>query len=214
MSFDILAPYYRAMELMLAGPTLQRSRTAHLATLGSCRHALLLGEGPGRFLTELLARQPRVRVTCVEQSAGMIAVARRQLASHSGAAQRVEFVHADALSWKPGSAQYDLVVTNFFLDCFQPREVAALIAKVSAHTTQQASWLLADFQIPDRGWQKWRAQIVVGLMYRFFRWVTGLSATSLTAADVYLRAAGFDLRARRTLNFQLIHADHWSRTAI
>lgn len=65
------------MELISAGGILQRCRTAFLAETAGCQRALLLGEGPGRFLVELLRVNPRVEVTCVEQSSRMIVEARR-----------------------------------------------------------------------------------------------------------------------------------------
>ena len=54
MSFDHLAPHYRWMEWLLAGSKPQRCRTTFLDTLPTARHALLLGEGNGRFLREFL----------------------------------------------------------------------------------------------------------------------------------------------------------------
>jgi SAM-dependent methyltransferase len=99
MSFDTLAPYYRIMERVTAGGILQRCRTAFLAETTSCRRALLLGEGPGRFLEELLRANSQVEVTCVERSPRMIAEARRRLNASDLA--RVHFVQADALTWQP-----------------------------------------------------------------------------------------------------------------
>jgi hypothetical protein len=54
----------------------------------------------------------------VDASAGMLAQARRQLWRHGLKAHRVEFIHADILSWVPLQNHYDLVVTNFFSIAF------------------------------------------------------------------------------------------------
>src|SRR4051794_3639299 len=101
MSFDSLAPYYRGLEALVAGKLLQQCRTAFLAQAADARSALLLGEGPGRYLIELLIVNPRIRVTSVASSAGMLVVAKKQLASCGLADRPVEFVCADWADW-PG----------------------------------------------------------------------------------------------------------------
>src|SRR5687768_4095337 len=82
MSFDRLAPHYRWLEWILAGPKLQRCRTAFLPVITPPRHALLIGEGNGRFLVELLRAHPCVRVLCVDASARMLECARARLHAH------------------------------------------------------------------------------------------------------------------------------------
>src|SRR4051794_6139617 len=117
MSFDTLAPYYRWMEWLLAGPRLHRCRTAFENEFCAARRILVLGEGPGRFLEELARINPAARITCVDSSHRMLIEAERRLKKH-GASLEVEWVHADVLSWVPEGTDYDFVVTHFFLDCF------------------------------------------------------------------------------------------------
>ena len=152
MSFDRLAPHYRKMESVLAGKILQRARTAFLSETLNCRRALLLGEGPGRFLVELLKHNPKIEAHCVEQSAGMILEARRELKRHGLNEARVTFEQCDALSWKAAGGNFDLIVTNFFFDCFTRDQLKRLIPEIAASATHEARWLLADFRLPERGW--------------------------------------------------------------
>jgi len=211
MSFDTLAPYYRIMELVTAGGVLQRCRTTFLTETTNSRRALLLGEGPGRFLEELLRTNPRVEVTCVERSSRMIEEARKGLDESELA--RVQFVQADALTWQPPRTKFDLVVTNFFLDCFRREELAKLVAKIAEDATADALWLLADFREPESGWRRWRGCAALAMMYVFFRVTTELSASRLTPPDGFLETGGFQLASRRLANFGLIHSDLWARTA-
>jgi len=213
MSFDTLAPYYRTLESLLAGGTLHRCRTAFLAEIKSCRCALLLGEGPGRFLAELLRANSGVEVTCIESSPRMIAQAIRHLERRGLDASRVRFQACDALAWEPPRARFDLVVTSFFLDCFRPEQTERLITKVANSTTPEAQWLLADFQVPARGWRRWRAKILLSMMYAFFRLVARLPASRLTPPDDFLQAAGFRLTARQLTNFDFVHSDLWERSS-
>jgi len=212
MSFDTLAPYYRSMEFVMAGGVLQRCRTSFIAEAANSRRALLLGEGPGRFLVELLRTNRCVEITCVERSPRMIAEARHQLTESQ--LNRVTFEQADALAWQSPRNEFDLLVTNFFLDCFRPEELRVLVAKIAASATGQARWLLTDFREPERGWRRWRARAVLALMYGFFRVTTGLSASQLTPPDAFLEAGGFRLASRRLANFGLAHSDLWLRNAL
>jgi ubiquinone/menaquinone biosynthesis C-methylase UbiE len=213
MSFDTLAPIYRGMETVTAGRIMQDCRTSFLTATANCRRALLLGEGPGRFLVELLRINPQIEVTCVERSPRMIQVALRHLNRHGLNHTRMTFVPADALAWQPPEGKFDLVVTHFFLDCFPPHELTLLIPKIAACTGDGAHWLLADFQVPERGWRAWRARMILSLLYAFFRVATGLSASRLTPPDAFLEAAGFRLVKRRLNNFDLVHSDLWRRTS-
>ncbi|HZQ47846.1 MAG TPA: class I SAM-dependent methyltransferase, partial [Verrucomicrobiae bacterium] len=127
--FDFVAPHYRWMEPLLAGRKLQRCRSAFIPSIKPPEHVLFLGEGPGRCLCELLTRHPAARFMCIDSSAGMLRAARANLARQGLDASRVEFVHADALDWQPPAAQFDLIVSCFFLDCFRPDQLARLVPR-------------------------------------------------------------------------------------
>ena len=213
MNFDRLAAYYPWLEFLCAGGLMQRCRTAFLPRLNHCRNALLLGEGPGNFLTELVRHHPHLQVTCVEQSAAMIQQARRRLEADRLDLCRVTFQQMDAIDWTPSSEKFDLVVTNFFLDCFRPEQLECLVPQLAASTSPRAIWLLADFQLPERGWQRWRARLLLAILYAFFRLTTSLAASRLTPPDRLLKAAGFRLAERRLASFGFAHADVWERVA-
>jgi ubiquinone/menaquinone biosynthesis C-methylase UbiE len=207
MSFDRLAPHYRWMEWLLAGGKLQRCRTAFVDSLPPVRHALLLGEGNGRFLREFLMRQPDARVTCLDASARMLHAARRNL----HASERVNFVCCDVAEWNPPRSAFDLVVSNFFLDCFQPEQIDRIAGKISDALRDDGCWLVADFCEPPQGWRKWRARVILQTMYWFFQRTTDLPARKLTAPEGILRRRGLELRARRTFEWGLLHSDLWVR---
>ena len=213
MSFDSLAPHYRWMEWLLAGRKLQRCRTTFLPGLPRPRHALLLGEGNGRFLPELLAAHPGAPVTCVDASAAMIERARARLRSRGINPEAVEFVQADVLAWSPPRAQYDLVVAHFFFDCFRRDQIERLVDGLDRATTPDAQWLLSDFCVPPAGLAKWRARWIVRSLYIFFRRVTGLAASHLIPAEEFLVPRGYILRERRLSEWGLLHADWWTREA-
>src|SRR5579864_4929172 len=79
MSFDVLAPHYRWMEVVLAGEKLQRCCTAFLERISGARNVLILGEGNGRFLVECRRKIPKAHIVCVDASARMLTLAQRRL---------------------------------------------------------------------------------------------------------------------------------------
>ena len=209
MSFDRLARHYRWMELVLAGEKLQRCRTAFLATVRDARRVLILGEGNGRFLVECRRELKRAEITCVDASARMLRLAEHRLSRHKLSLEKIRFVQADALAWKPPPGKFDLVVTHFFLDCFRADQLDGLLGSLTRACQPGAKWLLADFQVPDRGLCRWRAKLIHALMYGFFRAVTRLPARQLTVPDPLLRVHGFVLRQRMTSDWALLRSDLW-----
>lgn len=205
-----MAPHYRWLEFVLAGEKLQRCRTAFLSEDLKPGNVLILGEGNGRFLAECEKLGP-AKIVCVDASERMLELARRRVSRASGAATRIEFVHADALAWEPPAGFFDVIVTHFFLDCFGPNDLQQLLSKLARGASGRARWLLADFQIPEAGWRRWRARVIHRLMYLFFRVATRLPAWYLTVPDPILAAQGFRLRTRRVSDWGLLRTDLWER---
>jgi ubiquinone/menaquinone biosynthesis C-methylase UbiE len=210
MSFDLLAPHYRWMERVLAGGKLQRCRTEFLSRIAPPKHALLVGEGNGRFLSEFVRQFPQTQATCLDASAKMLEEAKRAHASNTN----IRFVHADIFTWDPPLGAFDLIVTNFFLDCFGPEQLAQVVPKLASAASPDAIWLLSDFCEPPAGWRKWRARWILQSMYLFFRFVTKLPARRLTPPDPFLNAIGFRLIERSCHDWGLLHSDYWSRAEL
>lgn len=219
MSFDRLAPHYTWMERVLAGSRLQRARTAWLGELlpaetgaGVDSPAILIaGVGHGPFLRVCATRFPTARITSVDASAAMLRQARARTLAAGLDGARLEFVHARLPEWRPESASYDAIVTHFFLDCFPPGELAEVVAVLAQGARGRATWLVADFAMPVRGWRRQRARAVHGLMYGFFRRVTGIPACRVTPPDAALRHEGFRLCRRATAEWGLLQSDLWER---
>lgn len=209
MSFDAIAPHYNWLEAVLAGGKLHRCRTAFLDAIPVPRAILLMGEGHGRSLVECCRRFPSARVTYVDASQAMLRQAAKSLESES--IKRVKFIHADVRGWRPDGECFDLIVTNFFLDCFSAGELEQVLASLTKSAARNASWLIADFQQAGSGIQRWRNRVILWLMYRAFRVLTNLPANKLTPPDSILSKLGFTLRSRVQTEWDLLHSDWWQR---
>ncbi len=208
--FDVLAPHYHWMERVLAGGLLQRSRLEFLATLEP-RCVLVAGEGHGKFLGAFLQTFPEARVTCVDASAGMLAVAKCHLAQQGISEARVNWVQAELPGWEPPAGPFDLVVTNFFLDCFAGEELRQVVGVLAPSCGPQGAWIVTDFHVPSRGAARYRAKAVLWLMYRFFRVATRLPAQRLEDPSPWIRAQGFSLKGEKTRDWGLVRSQLWRR---
>jgi SAM-dependent methyltransferase len=207
-SFDRLAGVYRALEYLAFGRDLERARFAHLDRLRACRAILVTGEGDGRCLERLTQAAPHARIDSLDLSPAMLARASARLAGRPEAA-RVTFRRADLLTAPLPAAQYDAVVTHFFLDCFSPPQAADVMARLKHSLRPGALWLWADFALPPAGWARLRARAWVAMLYAFFRWQTGVAARDLPPADDFFHSHGFAIEAECCWQRGLVRSVAW-----
>ena len=214
MSFDAVAPWYRALETIAFGSALQRCRVACLGEIRSPQQALIVGEGNGRFLSELLRAHPGVQVDCVDASERMLQLTRERLENARGdRAAQVRFLHREITTWVPPENAYDLIVTHFFLDCFPEPELAGVIRKLGSAAKPNAAWLLADFRLPAERFARLHAQAWLAVMYRFFRFTAQIPARELIDPTPVLEAAGFALARQYLFRHGLLKSELWSRNS-
>jgi SAM-dependent methyltransferase len=195
------------LEAIAFGNALQRARIACLGEIGSPRHGLIVGEGNGRFLAELLRTQPAIEIDCIDASERMLQLTRQRL-GHD--ASRVRFQREDVRFWKP-QGQYDLIVTHFFLDCFPTEKLADIVTKLSRAATTNAVWLLADFCVPSAGFDRLRARAWLATMYAFFRIAASIEARQLVDPSPSLRAAGFTLERQNLFRHGMLKSELWKK---
>jgi ubiquinone/menaquinone biosynthesis C-methylase UbiE len=206
MNFDRLAPFYRAMEFFTAGGKLQKCRTAFLNDIPIPRRVLIAGEGHGKFLPECVRKFPESDITVVDSSGKMLEIARKQTTS-----PHVEFVLADMLAWDAPPGGYDLIVTNFFLDCFSADTLPVVVSRLGRLATPEAHWLLADFRVADGRAAGLRSRAILTLLYLFFRIICRLQARALIPPDSLLQDAGFTRHRIELTEWGLLKSEWWRR---
>jgi hypothetical protein len=212
-SFDRLARLYRWMEYFSFGPYLQQCRTLRSQEMIERRRALVYGDGDGRFLAELVCRVPTIQVVAVDASLEMLRQATRRLASGA----RVRPVHADALGGDPAAfpeAPFDLIVTHFFLDCFDEVEIASLVLRVNGAVEDEALWVVSDFAIPRRPGARLAGTLIVRGLYLAFGLLTGLKVRRLPDHGRVMRKANWILEDRRELLMGLLVSESWRRRVV
>jgi ubiquinone/menaquinone biosynthesis C-methylase UbiE len=145
--FGHLARLYRWMEYFSFGPYLQQCKVLRISEIAQCQRALVYGDGDGRFLAALARRLPKIQVIAVDASGEMLHQSAQRLPSRA----EVRLVHADALDCDVAGfpeAPFDLIVTHFFLDCFNETDIVSLLSRVDAAVKENALWVVSEFAIP------------------------------------------------------------------
>jgi SAM-dependent methyltransferase len=211
--FDALAPHYAWIEAATHGGLLHWCRTALLGELRDARRVLVLGEGDGRFLAAFLATNDGATVDAVDASPAMTALARARGARVPGAAARVRWHIADARRFDPPAPPYDLVVTNFFLDCFPAAELELLVVRLAASLAPGGRWLVGDFGLPDGRAARLAARAALAGMYGFFRLAARIPAGRLADPRPFLRAHGLTLEREERRLRGFLATSLWRRPA-
>jgi SAM-dependent methyltransferase len=189
------------MERLGLGRALERRRRWYLPELGNARRALVLGDGDGRFLSDLLRGNSVVRADYVDLSGRMLELARKKAGTG-----RVEYRKADALTatFRPG--EYDLIATHFFFDCFDQTELDVLIERVANAAKPGVRWIVSEFRTPN-----FPARVLVRALYLFFRITTGLRTRRLVDHRPILQSYGFRLANERHSRGGLVVSELWER---
>ncbi len=186
------------------GRSLERRRRWFLPELRHARRALVLGDGDGRFLRELLRDNPTVRADYVDLSGRMLELARQKAGT-----ERVNYRVGDAREIEFAAGQYDLIATHFFFDCFGSGELPRLIERIAASAKPGARWVVSEFRTPNAA-----SALMVRLLYLFFRVTTGLQTQSLTDHRPFLEAHGFERLTTSGAGGGLLVSELWQRGSV
>jgi ubiquinone/menaquinone biosynthesis C-methylase UbiE len=203
---DPIARWYRGLEYIGFGKELERRRFALLKELADAHRVLVLGEGDGRFLARLAEQNRGASIDYLDLSARMLELARRRAGS-----DQITYHQGDALTFPLPVGEYDLVVTNFFLDCFKESDAAKVVDRVAAAARPGARWLIAEFRQPERGWQAVWASAWLRMLYLFFRVTTGLETRQLVDHHSLLRKHSFRIERAEAAFFGLLASELWIR---
>ena len=210
VNFDSVARLYRWLEYLSFGPWLARCRSAQLPHLIGARHALLLGDGDGRFLLQLLAVNPGLHADVIDSSWSMLKILKRRVRQSGG--ENIRLHLADALQWEPTEPRghYDLIVSHFFLDCFFPHQLEQLFDRVLPQAQPGAQWVVSEFAVPRNPLSAFLAHGIITLLYRAFGLLTGLQVRALPDyADAMLRR-GLVLSHHHCFLAGLLRSEVWT----
>jgi ubiquinone/menaquinone biosynthesis C-methylase UbiE len=206
MNCDPIARWYRYAEYSTLGKALEKCRREYLGQTVTAKHALLLGDGDGRFTAEFLTVNRTARVDSLDLSKNMLELAARRIAALPFPTPAVRLLRADALTFRL-EGPYDLVVTHFFLDCFSDSQIPELVKRISRSATPDARWIVSEFRTPNLA-----AALIVKILYLAFRVLTGSRVQRLPHYSGALAAHGFQRIASKTALGGMIISEFWQRS--
>jgi ubiquinone/menaquinone biosynthesis C-methylase UbiE len=198
---DRIADAYRWLEYVSFGRELERRRFRHLPLVAGARHVLVLGGGDGRFLTRLMRQNAHARAHYVDCSPRMLSLARARAGG-----ERVSYRLSDARAVSLAPESFDLIVTNFFLDCFDEADAHGVVERAALAAKPRARWLVAEFRrVPWAGF-------LLRALYLFFRITTGLKTRRLVDHHGLLARHGFRLEREERSWFGWLTSELWLRS--
>ena len=195
MHCDQLAPHYQSLEYAFFGKSLEHRRFSFLVETAGLRSALVCGGGDGRFLARLIQFNSLIEVDFVDASPVMTRIAEQRIAGMGHRfLRRVRFHVSDILEFEPRQKSYDLIVTNFFLDCFSNEEIPLVISHLRRWTRPGAQWIVSEFHEADGMIGRLWTRAVIRALYAAFRIATGLRVVQLPNYHQGLLAQNFSPR--------------------
>lgn len=173
--FDRIARPYVFLEKICFGNALQRARTHCLSYTKSQQHALILGDGDGRFSNALLQSNRTIKVTSIDSSEAMLKLSKARSFANL---DQLELMHCNALEYEYPPNHYDLICLHFFLDCFAQQQIDPLIEKLTQSLKPNGIIAYSDFTATN-----WLHRMLVSILYLAFRASTKIPAKQLPAIN-------------------------------
>lgn len=179
-NFNFVAPFYDQLARLIYGRKLKSMQQLHLGEIPNKAKVLIVGGGTGEVL-EWLPRGLALQVDYVELSDRMIKKAMKREVDGN----EVSFKRMDA---RDVSDRYDVVIANFFLDCFSTTNLNRMIVHLTGLLQENGKLLVTDFALPITGKQRFLS----GLMHTFFRLATRLESKGLHDIHQAILENGFE----------------------
>ena len=196
LTFNRVAPFYEFGEKFFFGGLLDSSRTFFKEKFKDSRSILLLGEGRGSFLHQLLESNQLCDVTIVDSSSAMIRYQKSKITKEN--LNRVSF-KCIPVEHFASTKEFDLICSFFFWDCFVSQQIEYLVPKCAQFLKKEGFWVNSDFhdlKAFGNGFNYFK----IRMMYLFFNFTTGIHAWKVEPFRKYAEAN--DLRSLEIIEIE------------
>lgn len=201
--FDTIAKYYNFLEILAFGRILYGTRIYLLNRTSNPFNILLVGEGTGCFSRYLVNCYPKSSITILDSSNRMIKIMRGQ--NQISKVQNITILQQDYFKYTP-EIKYDLVFTNFFLDCFKSSDILEIVGKIRLMLNETGEWQDVDFTMPHKKNllnYKYN-QLIFKVLYNSFRLICKIESVSIKDLDLNYQKLGFILDRQIVYQFPSI----------
>lgn len=185
--YNVLAPVYDVLARLVLGKSIQQMQLQFLNLLTSKNKLLILGGGTGWILPFIDRINSNIQIDYVDLSPGMIKKAKERGIDPA----RITFI--EGTEQDIPDADYDCVITNFYLDLFSDAELKGIINHIMHCMQPNSYWLVTDF-VTGSSWSKSKLKC----MYFFFWLTTGLKTNQLPAWEQVMHSTGEKLLETKT----------------
>lgn len=168
--FDSVAWIYDKLSKLIFGNSLLDAQKCFVSEIKDGSDVLILGGGTGELLVEIINLKSDCRICYVDASDKMIELARKKISENI----YVDFVHGTEHDI-PAGKKFDVVITNFYFDLFNPEYLSVAIKMIKEHLKSDGTWLVTDFVRTERMIDR----TLLRLMYMFFKVMSNIEASYL-----------------------------------
>ena len=191
-AYGPLAPIYATLARLYSGGAIQACQRWAVDRVPSGARVLFAGSGPGTDVVQ--AARAGLRVTAVDCCPAMLEATSRRLC-RAGVARRVELVGADLLR-QSASADYDVVIAQFFLNVFAPARLPDILGTLARYLRPGGRLVVGDFA-PCSGGRHPLQQVYHDLPMHVLARFGANAVHDIHDLPAQLQDAGFVLRERR-----------------
>ena len=178
--FDPVAGVYAGLQRLVFGERLRKAESAFLDRIPADSRIAIVGGGSGEILLSLAAADIRPReILFIDASAKMVKKAQRLLHGgelDKGFAESVR-LQAAAIDGRFSHGDCDVLITPFFLDCFEGDSLDRIISLLASGLGNGSLWLLTDFAHPAP--RPWHQRLLLAAMFLFFRLTCAIESRRL-----------------------------------
>ena len=131
---------------------------------------MILGGGTGWLLAEIMKMKLENEIWYIEASQKMLQLSRDKIDDNSN----IHFILGSENDI-PATVQFDIVITNFYLDLFTLENLNVVVEKITIALRPGALWIVTDFINRKKWWQI----ALLKSMYLFFNLVCNIEAATL-----------------------------------
>lgn len=185
-NYDLIAPYYDRLSRLVFGQSQRQAQISQLTVLKSCSRILIAGGGTGWILEEINGLGLKdLEIVYLEASAEMILLA----VQRESGDLKIQFLQDSAELFKT-DIRFDYILTGFLFDHFSNAIAERVFRQFDSMLKEGGYWLYADFE-GDMSKQKWWQTLMLGIMYNFFKIVSGVQEKKVPDLTIQFKNEGY-----------------------
>lgn len=166
-NFNRIAPIYDLLSTIIFRNSIKSSQLHFLNFIKPNSSILIIGGGTGWYLEKLLSNCSCKTIVYLDSSIEMINLSKKKI-SNSVHNCEVTFINS-TIEELNLDEQFDVIVTNFFLDLFDDKSLCQIIHKTAKLIKDDGIWLFCDFIKNKKSYHRIWQNILIAITFMFFK---------------------------------------------